>query len=46
MYNNLSSFVLSVRVANHPDEVELCKEWAEHDLKSALNAIKTKPLGK
>jgi len=23
----------------------LCKEWAEHDLKSALNAIKTKPLG-
>jgi len=36
---------LSLRVANHPDEVELCKELAEHDLKSALNAIKTKPLG-
>merc|ERR1712240_452749 len=36
---------LSVRVAHHPDEVEILKEAAERDLASALNAIKLKPLG-
>merc|ERR1719427_356036 len=36
---------LSVRVANHPDEVEILKEACERDLSSALNAIKLKPLG-
>lgn len=36
---------LSLRVAYHPDEVDLMKEAAERDLASALNAIKTKSLG-
>jgi len=36
---------LTVRVANHPDEVEILKEACERDLASALNAIKLKPLG-
>lgn len=36
---------LSMRVAYHPDEVEILKEQASNDLKNALNAIKTKPLG-
>jgi len=36
---------LSVRVANHPDEVDILKEEAVNDLKAALNAIKLKPLG-
>merc|ERR1712200_41709 len=36
---------LSVRVANHPDEVDILNEEAVNDLKAALNAIKLKPLG-
>ncbi len=34
-----------MRVANNPDEVEILKEEAEADLKSALNAIKLKDRG-
>jgi hypothetical protein len=33
-------------VAYFPDEVEILKAEAEHDLKSALNAIKLKDRGK
>merc|ERR1712055_701965 len=36
---------LTMRVAHHPDEVEILKEACEGDLASALNAIKLKPLG-
>merc|ERR1711962_220808 len=36
---------LSVRVAYHPDEVEILKREADSDLKNALNAIKTKDRG-
>merc|ERR1719334_1994968 len=36
---------LSLRVAYHPDEVEILKEAAERDLASALNAIKLKERG-
>lgn len=36
---------LSLRVAHTPDEVDIVKSEAERDLSSALNAIKTKPLG-
>merc|ERR1719186_1200733 len=36
---------LNMRVAYHPDEVEVLREAAERDLSTALNAIKCKPLG-
>jgi hypothetical protein len=43
---DLSYTGLSLRVAYFPDEVEILKAEAEHDLKSALNAIKLKDRGK
>ncbi len=43
---HLSYTGLSLRVAYFPDEVEILKAEAEHDLKSALNAIKLKDRGK
>jgi len=36
---------LSMRVALHPDEIDILKEEAENDLKNALNAIKLKERG-
>merc|ERR1719447_713051 len=36
---------LSMRVALHPDEIDILKKACERDLASALNAIKLKPLG-
>ena len=34
-----------MRVALHPDEIEICKEECQRDLASALNAIKLKERG-
>jgi len=36
---------LSMRVAYHPDEVEVLKEAAEKELSTAINAIRLKPEG-
>jgi translation initiation factor 5B len=36
---------LNMRVALHPDEIEICKEECQRDLSSALNAIKLKERG-
>ncbi len=46
LFCHLSYTGLSLRVAYFPDEVEILKAEAEHDLKSALNAIKLKDRGK
>ncbi len=46
LFCHLSYAGLSLRVAYFPDEVEILKAEAEHDLKSALNAIKLKDRGK
>ena len=36
---------LNLLIANHPDEVELCKEEVGRELESALSAIKLKKVG-
>ena len=36
---------LNVLIANHPDEIEICKEETEKRLQSALNAIKLSERG-